>query len=235
MDPEERESPHDIIDGLTARLAIADRVTEEWSARATEAEAKLAAALAEARNNHAAAASRMDQHAGLAKRMAEVQLDNKILSAAATESARDYNDLRENFATCMRNANAAQAIADQAASVVLDRDKEIAGLREGNSRLRADIADSIESNIETIDGLLADRVRIESERDHHMKRCDELVRLAQATNEATSGRIEDLKAEIDDALLVVQEQSHDIIGLVKAVSRAEREVQELRSRRAKGE
>jgi chromosome segregation ATPase len=59
---------------------------ETWSARAVEAEAKLEAARqkieslrVEAGNNHAAAASWMDQHDGLAKRMIDVQDENKRL------------------------------------------------------------------------------------------------------------------------------------------------------------
>lgn len=223
------------VANLARRLDAEKTEAETWSARAVEAEAKLAAALTEARNNHAAAASWMDQHAGLAKRMIEVQAENKRLHEAVEKGAREYSSMRESFAASMRRADDLQAIADQATAKLVERDKEIAALREGNSRLRADMDNSIESNIATIDGLLVDLARIEAERDHHMKRCDELVRLGRDSEEATSGRIEDLKAEIDDALLVVQEQSHDIIGLVKAVSRAEREVQELRSRRAKEE
>jgi chromosome segregation ATPase len=204
---------------------------ETWSARAVEAEAKLEAARqkieslrVEAGNNHAAAASWMDQHDGLAKRMRDVQDENKRLHAQAIENAREYNTLRDNFSASMRRADAAQAIADQATSVVLDRDKEIAGL--------IDLTQGLNNKLAERDNDLYLRT---AERDRHMKRCDEMVRLAREGRAELSGRIDSLQLDLDDALLVVQEQSHDIVGLVKAVSRAEREVQELRSRRAKGE
>jgi chromosome segregation ATPase len=224
MDPEERDSPYDRIEELSARLGIANRAAETWSAQATEAEAKLAAALTEARNNHAAASSWMDQHAGLAKRMIDVQAENKRLHMAAEKNARDYSNLRDNLAASMRRADALQAVADRNGANVIEREKEIAGLKDKIEQLTAECDENV-----------ALKMQAAAERDHHMKRCDELVRQSLDTHDAMSNRIEDLKAEIDDALLVVHEQSHDIIGLVKAVSRAEREVQELRSRRAKGE
>jgi chromosome segregation ATPase len=224
MDPEERDSPYDRIEELAGKLAAAERNAETWSARVVEAESKLTAAQTEARNNYAAASSWMDQHAGLAKRMIDVQAENKRLHEQAIENAREYNTMRDNFAASMRRADAAQAVADRNGANVIEREKEIAALKDKVEQLTAG-RDELDQRIGILFG----------ERDHHMKRCDELVRLARDTNKETSGRIESLQLEIEDALLVVQEQSHDIVGLVKAVSRAEREVQELRSRRAKGE
>jgi len=137
-------------------------------------------------------------------------------------NAADHIILRENLEASMRRSDIAQAAADQASIVVLDRDREISQLNDKIERL---ISGCVEANDLRVNALF--------ERDLHMKRCDELVRLGRDSEEATSRRIEYLKSEIEDALLVVQEQSRDIVGLVKAVSRAEREVQELRSRRVK--